>query len=135
MKKFIALLLIAFAPLSLANTISQSQYDEVVSLLTQGVSKAMYLNDQCDMQINKEQVREVAKLFTFKESLPMPTNIDWASIATSSRLVYQSYAAKYPHGSQCEKLLEQIDGVSFLIEQNHSLNARVAPRVQLEINK
>lgn len=100
---------------------SDENDEQVISLLTNGASKAMYLTYQCDMEIDKDKFRVVSKLFVFRDGLKMPASVNWASISTNAQLLYKSYATKYPDGSQCKKLKEQIAGIAFLLKTHLDL--------------
>ncbi|MBD1389943.1 hypothetical protein IC617_10935 [Neiella sp. HB171785] len=80
--------------------------------------KAIYMNEFCGTNIEKDKFVEIAKLSAFAngETVAAPGEINWSELQQPAHRAYYEYAVAHPNGSACEQLLERTANVLPMLE-------------------
>ncbi|MBW8190919.1 hypothetical protein K0504_07710 [Neiella marina] len=117
-RKRIALLSGIFGLLSVSS-VSAVEHTSAEQHLINVAGKAIYMNEHCGTDIEKEKFFEVAKLSVFANGIDSSdmANVDWQGLQTSAHRAYYDYAVANPDGKACNDLLDRSASVLPLIEK------------------
>ncbi|WNC69993.1 hypothetical protein RI845_07605 [Thalassotalea nanhaiensis] len=91
-------------------SLSKSEIKQVEELLTEAVSKLIYLERDCDKPIDGEKVKEMAKLKAFSEGFHTIEGVSWETIKVEAHRQYGVLKTKAPVGELCDEYKADIKG-------------------------
>ncbi|GGA74290.1 hypothetical protein GCM10011369_15160 [Neiella marina] len=95
-----------------------SEHTDTEQYMINTAGKAIYMNEFCGTNIEKDKFFEVAKLAAFAngQSMPEPADLNWNELQQPAHRAYYDYAVANPNGSACEQLLERTANVLPMLE-------------------
>lgn len=116
-KKSIAVISGIFGILAVSSA-SANELNQAEERVVETASRAIYMNEFCGTDIEKEKFFEVAKLAAEVDgaSENEVSNIDFNELRNSAHRAYYDYALANPNGTACERLLERTANVLPMME-------------------
>lgn len=110
--KYLSLaLLFASTSVFAAEPVSGSEKTEIESLLAEAGSKMIYLKRECDLPVDYDKFKELAKIKAFSEGHLSIEGISWANVKRASHIEYGMLKIAAPLGESCEQIRADIKGL------------------------
>jgi len=115
----LSLSLVLLSTTAIANdALSKREKGEIELLLAESASKLLYLQRDCDMPMDKEKFKELAKLKAFSEGHMSIEGISWERVKRKAHQGYGMLKIEAPVGELCEQYKADIKGTYRFLKAN-----------------
>ncbi len=110
MKKFILILLLISSNSFAAESLTKAEKGEIELLLAEAASKLLYLERDCNMPMDRDKFKELAKLKAFSEGYMTIDGVSWDRVKRKAHQGYGALKIEAPLGQLCEQYQSDIKG-------------------------